>query len=232
MNNTADDLGRLSDVKALRTIFNPQGLRLVDVGCGDGTLARKLAYVGATVVGFEPDAVQAQKNAQAVPTANVTFFEARAKHIPVDDASVDGVIFSLSLHHVPREEMQASLEDARRVIRPGGFLAVVEPLPEGSYNDAIQLFHDETEVRQYAVEALTHYARPLFTHWQHYFYTTETRYGSFDDFADRYASITYSEFDPAIVRSDAVRERFEASRDGEGYLLLQPMRVDFYTDPH
>ncbi len=45
------DLGRLSDVKALRKIFDPNGLRLIDIGCGDGALARKLAYVGATVLG-------------------------------------------------------------------------------------------------------------------------------------------------------------------------------------
>ena len=56
------DLGKLSDVKALRRIINPDGLMLIDVGCGAGDLARKLAYVGATVIGVEPDTIQAQKN--------------------------------------------------------------------------------------------------------------------------------------------------------------------------
>lgn len=224
------ELGRLSDVKALRKIFDPNGLRLIDIGCGDGTLAHKLAYVGATVIGVEPDSIQAQKNAAAQPVNNVQFIEARASDIPVDDGSVDGVIFSLSLHHVPRDEMQASLNEARRVIRPGGFMAVAEPLVEGSYNAAIELFHDETAVRQHAIEALDNFASPQFTAWKQYFYTTEQRYDNFETFADRYINMTYNTFDRDIVTSSAVRERFESNRDGDDYLLLQPMRIDYFSD--
>ena len=224
------DLGRLSDVKALRAIFNPDGKRLIDVGCGDGDLVRKLAYVGARVLGVEPDTQQAQKNALAEPVENVEFVEARACDIPAEDGSVDGVIFSLSLHHVPRDEMQASLEKAQQVVKPDGFLAVAEPLLEGSYNDAIELFHDETIVRNHAIDAIKKYASPLFKNWTQYFYTTETRYPNFEAFVNRYANITYYDFDVDIVRSDAVRDRFESNRDGDDYLLLQPMRIDYFTN--
>ncbi|MEM7294212.1 MAG: class I SAM-dependent methyltransferase, partial [Pseudomonadota bacterium] len=213
------DFGTTSDVKALRSIFNPDGLKLVDVGCGAGDLARKLAYVGATVLGVEPDSVQAQKNAAADPVDNVEFVEAVAHEMPVDDHSVDGVIFSLSLHHVPQTDMQASLEKACRALKPDGFLAAVEPLFEGSYNDCIELFHNEQEVRENAIAALEKYARPAFSHWQQYFYTTEARYPDFAAFTDRYVNMTYNSFDPDIVRSDAVRERFERCRDGDDYLL-------------
>ncbi len=224
------DLGVSTDVKALRNIFNPDGLKLVDVGCGAGDLARKLAWVGATVLGVEPDSIQAQKNAQAESVTNVEFVEAVAAEMPVDDATVDGVIFSLSLHHVPRDDMQASLEKARRALKPGGFLAVVEPLLEGTYNHCIELFHDETEVRHQAIDALEKYARPQFKNWQQYFYTTETRYENFDAFAGRYINMTYNSFNTDVICSDAVRERFEACRDGDDYLLLSPMRIDFFTD--
>ena len=127
----ATQLGTTTDVKALRQIFNPNGLRLVDVGCGAGDLSRKLAYVGASVLGVEPDTIQAKKNAEAEPVANVGFVEAVAHEMPVEGGSVDGVIFSLSLHHVPRTDMQASLEKAHGALKPGGFLAAVEPLLEG-----------------------------------------------------------------------------------------------------
>ncbi len=224
------DMGRLSDVRALRSIFDPDGLRLMDIGCGDGTLARKLAYVGATVTGVEPDSIQAQKNAAAEPMENVRFVQARACEIPADDNSVDGLIFSLSLHHVPRDQMRASLEEARRVIAPGGFMAVAEPLLEGSHNAAIELFHDETEVRQHAIEALKKFARPLFTNWRQYFYTSEARYDNFEVFSNRYINTTYNSLDRDIITSDAVRKRFESNRDGDDYLLLQPMRIDYYRD--
>ena len=42
--------------------------------------------------------------------------------------------------------------------------------------------------------------------------------------------MTYNTFDREIVTSSAVRERFESSRDGDDYLLLQPMRIDYFSD--
>ena len=109
-------------------------------------------------------------------------------------------------------------------------MAVAEPLAEGSYNAVIELFHDETEVRQHAIEALQSFARPQFTDWRQYFYTTETRFESFDTFTDHYINMTYNTFDRNIITSAAVRERFESNRDGNDYLLLQPMRIDLYSD--
>ena len=85
-------------------------------------------------------------------------------------------------------------------------------------------------MRQHAIDALERHARPLFSTWQQYFYTAETRYSDFDAFTDRYVNMTYNSFDLNIVRSDAVRARFEACRDGDDYLLLSPMRIDFFTN--
>lgn len=225
------NLGVTSDVKALRKIFNPDGLTLVDVGCGDGDLARKLAYVGATVIGVEPDSVQAQKNAQSDSVANVSFHQARASELPVEDQSVDGVMFSLSLHHVPQDEMQSSLDEALRVIKPTGFVAVIEPLLEGSYNNVIQLFHDETEVRTQAIEAIEAYAKPRYENSEQYMYTTESVYESFSVFASRYLEMTYNSFDSDVVLSSEVKRRFEDNRQGNIYVLEQPMRIDFFTNP-
>ena len=226
------NLGTTTDVKALREIFNPDGLRLIDVGCGAGDLARKLAYVGATVMGVEPDSEQAAKNAQSDPVENVTFYEARANQLPADDHTIDGLMFSLSLHHIPQNEMQSSIEEAFRVIKPSGFIAVVEPLLEGSYNHAIELFHDETQVRLQAIEAIENFAKPLFSNWQQYAYTTETTYESFDEFANYYIDMTYSELDSKVILCDAVRDRFESAREGDVYILRQPMRIDFFTGPN
>ncbi len=226
------DLGITTDVEALRKIFNPENLSLVDVGCGNGDLARKLAYVGATICGVEPDAVQAEKNAQAEPVKNVTFCESRANQLPMEDNSVDGLMFSLSLHHIPQIEMQASLDEAFRVIKPTGFLAAIEPLLEGTHNYAIELFHDETEVRQQAIQALSDFAKPYYTNWQQYYYTTEKIYENFEDFANHYSDRSYSSSDTNIIRSDAVRARFESAREGDQYILRQPMRIDFFTHPN
>ena len=168
--------------------------------------------------------------AQAPAVDNVTFVEAMANEIPAEAGSVDGVIFSLSLHHVPQKDMQSSLDKARSLLKPDGFLAIVEPLLEGSYNDVIELFHDETVVRHQAIDAIERFAKPHFSCWQQYLYTTETRYTDFTEFSDRYVNMTYNSFDSADVCNDAVRGRFEANRDGDGYLLASPMRIDFFSN--
>ncbi|MEM7209783.1 MAG: class I SAM-dependent methyltransferase [Pseudomonadota bacterium] len=223
------ELGTTTDVKALRAIFDPNGLHLVDLGCGAGDLARKLAYVGATVLGVEPDAAQAEKNAAATAVDRVSFVQACAHEMPVDEGSSDGVMFSLSLHHVPKDLMQASIEKAIGVLKPDGFLAVVEPLFAGSYNDCIELFHNEEAVRKDAEAAVKQFAAPHFDRWQQFFYTTETHYDNFDEFSDRYVNMTYLTFHADVVRSDVVRQRFEACREGDRYCLRSPMRIDFFT---
>ena len=56
------DLGERSDVAALLALTPVSGLALVDVGCGAGRNARDLAEAGATVLGVEPDPIQAARN--------------------------------------------------------------------------------------------------------------------------------------------------------------------------
>ena len=127
------DLGELTDLQAVTRLVDVNRLRLVDVGCGACHIARSLAELGADVLGIEPDPAQAERNRRADRVANVTLIEAGAEAIPADNQSVDGVMFFRSLHHVPRRLMDAALVEAARVLKPGGFLYVVEPGMEGSH---------------------------------------------------------------------------------------------------
>ena len=84
------DLGERSDAAALTAATAIAGLALIDVGCGAGANARALAEAGATVLGVEPDPIQAAKNRDAAPTAGVTFVEARAEGSPSPRARSTG----------------------------------------------------------------------------------------------------------------------------------------------
>ena len=171
----AEDLGECEDFAALSRIIEVQGMHLFDVGCGTGWLARELAAAGATVSAFEPDPEQARRNAEVPPTPGVSFARAGAEALPAADASADGVLFSYSLHHVPRAQLHTALREARRVLRADGFLYVAEPVPEGSFAHVIELFHDETLVQQSAERALAAHARPHFSRERVYSYVTLSR---------------------------------------------------------
>jgi SAM-dependent methyltransferase len=221
-------LGTCTDIEALDRLLDVEGRTLVDVGCGDGALARLLAERGAQVNGLEPDPVQAKQNLDAPAIPGVTLTETDGRSIPISDDTADGVIFSRSLHHVPTVEMTAMLVEAHRVLRSdGGVLYILEPIAEGAFFDTMQPFHDETEVRADAYRALKALVPELFAREKEFHYTLPVRFASFEVFEERMAAgASFNRYQPSDIVTDEVRERFELSRTDEGYCFAQPMRIN------
>jgi SAM-dependent methyltransferase len=97
------------------------GTAALDVGCGTGNLVRRLASVFPEVTGVEPDAPTAEHARRT--TADLT--NVRILNEPFDDSHQDQydlITFVAVLHHLP---LQATLERARELLRPGGRLVVV-----------------------------------------------------------------------------------------------------------
>jgi len=231
MQATREDLGEMSDFAAVSSLMSVDGLNLVDVGCGPGNTTRELAGMGATVLGVEPDPIQARKNREADPVPGLTFTEARAESLPVETGSVDGLFFFRSLHHVPANQMDAALVEAARVLKPDtGFLCIVEPGMDGTHFPVMRPFHDETRVRTAAQAALDRTAGRLFRSASYYRYVQHPHYPDFDTMADRFASMTFNNISREMVETDEVRALFEQGRTGEGdYAFDQPMLLDLYS---
>ncbi|KAF0118939.1 MAG: 2-polyprenyl-3-methyl-5-hydroxy-6-metoxy-1 4-benzoquinol methylase [Rhodospirillaceae bacterium] len=143
---------RNSDVLAeLVTLPDRQ---VVDVGCGDGALARFMARRGARVLGIDTSLVQLARARAEPAVAGETFVQGDAAHLPVPDAAVDVVVFFNSLHHVPPESLDQALAEAGRVLRAQGIVYVAEPVAAGSFFALCQPVDDETTVRALAQTAL------------------------------------------------------------------------------
>ena len=106
------------------------GERVLDVGCGTGTLAigAAQAHPDCEVVGIDPASAmvgRAREKARAAK-ATVAFGVGAIEKLPAEDARFDVVLSSLMLHHVPEESRVEGLREVRRVLRPGGRLVLVD----------------------------------------------------------------------------------------------------------
>lgn len=224
-------LGLLTDIAAVESLVALAGLKVADVGCGPGNLAREIAARGAMVTAVEPDPIQAEKNRAAQTISGVSFVEARAEALPIADRSVDGVFFFRSLHHVPIASMDAALEKAARVLGRKGFLWVAEPAMTGTNFPLTRAFHDETRVRTEAQVALARTASKLFLTAELYTYEQRPRYDNFEALVTRVTGQTFNAVARQDVERDDVRALFEKGRlVGGGYEFIQPILLNLYRD--
>lgn len=224
------NLGISNDVDALRSLVEWSGKQVLDVGCGAGHLSIGLAGLGAIVRGFEPDPIQAEKNRQLDSTSGVTLAQAGAEDLPVDEHSVDVVVLSRSLHHVPAESMDDALTEARRVLTSDGILLILEPDIHGQFSQMIRPFHDETVVRAQALEALDRQG-DKFTSMDELWFTTEFRIESFDAFKARMIGMSFNDIVAERIEQPEVAAAFEAGRTEDGFRFTNPTRIRVYKNP-
>lgn len=115
-------VGRLRLVAALAADDLRQPQRVVDVGCGAGGTLRWLLDGGHDAVGVDSSPASLEHAARLVP-ADI-LHRGDALHLPFSDASFDGVLLLDVLEHL---DDGTALTEARRVLRPGGWLLVSVP---------------------------------------------------------------------------------------------------------
>jgi len=143
-----------TDLAMLERLIGPAGKDIVDVGCGWGELVRALAGKGARMAGVEVSEDQLASAIARDRDSGSRYLVGRAQELPLEDASVDLVVFMRALHHVAPTDLMRALREARRVLRADGSVYVAEPLPEGDYFALTSLVEDELDVRQAAQRAL------------------------------------------------------------------------------
>lgn len=106
-----------------------KGQSVLDVGCGEGEIARLLAARGARVRAIDHSAmmIAAAETGEAVTGEPISFEIGRMEHLDVEDESQDVVVSSLSLNLV--EDYRAVIGEFARVLRTGGSAIVVLPHP-------------------------------------------------------------------------------------------------------
>ena len=106
-------------------LLPPPGRRTLDLGCGEGRLARDLKAIGHDVVAVDMSPTMVAAAREADPEIETRL--ADAADLPFEDGSFDLAVAFMSLQDV--DDMEAAIAEAGRILEPGGrlCLAVVHP---------------------------------------------------------------------------------------------------------
>ncbi|ORV81196.1 class I SAM-dependent methyltransferase [Mycolicibacterium iranicum] len=96
---------------------------VLDVGCGDGLLAQRLAPLSRSIVGIDsdPEAVRRARE-RLSDRRNVTIVEQPFDAYDPGDVRFDLITFVATIHHM---DLRATLSRARDLLTPSGEIAVV-----------------------------------------------------------------------------------------------------------
>lgn len=139
------------------------GHRVLDIGCGTGTLALfiKRLHPDVRITGLDPDPkalARARRKAQRAG-ASIQFDHGFSDELPYPNASFDRVFSSFMFHHLDPPAREKTLREVKRVLAPEGGLHLLDferpdPLPKGWLLRRIHAnshFHDNSERRILAV---------------------------------------------------------------------------------
>lgn len=130
-----DVFSRLAGVRALHDRAAAladvaPGEVVLDVGCGTAALSLAVlrAQPEARVTGLDPDSAALRTAARKAARRRVslTLVQGFADRLPTADGSLDHIVSSLALHHVPDEGRILFGREAFRVLRPGGTVTIVD----------------------------------------------------------------------------------------------------------
>lgn len=140
------------DDVTLRTILDFSEMadkQVLEIGCGDGRITRGLAGKPQSLIAVDPDSVSLRAAEKKI--TGVDFHVGTGQSLVFADGTFDLVLFTLSLHH---QDSSRALAEAARVLKNDGRILVVEPAVDSELAVICNLFRDETEVLNRAIEAM------------------------------------------------------------------------------
>lgn len=126
--------------------------RILDIGCGTGTLAVRIKrlHPDVEVVGLDPDpkALARARHKAERAGVSVQFDEGYSDELPYAAASFDRVFSSFMLHHLPLEAKEKTLRGVRRVLTQDGSFHVLDfAMPASRSHWLARLFHSREHLK-------------------------------------------------------------------------------------
>ena len=127
---TLGGCGKSFQIKVMEHANIQNNERVLDVGCGSGTLVLliKARHPECDVVGVDPDKkiLNIARKKLVKNNVRVDLIQAFAEKLPFDDLSFDVVVSALTFHHLPTEIKKQALREIYRVLKSDGRLLLAD----------------------------------------------------------------------------------------------------------
>tara|TARA_A100001037_G_scaffold174491_1_gene156505 strand:- start:593 stop:1330 length:738 start_codon:yes stop_codon:yes gene_type:complete len=129
------------------------GTLIADLGCGSGVFSGLLQGIGFNCIGL--DLSEALLHRGRDRFGDLDFVAGDVELLPFADASLDGILLSGIVHHLPAPS--ACAEEVFRVLKPGGSFMAFDP---NRLNPFMYLYRDKSSPF-YSSEGVTENERPV-----------------------------------------------------------------------
>lgn len=121
-------LGRYNNVIRLleQKVGLLDGVKVLDVGCGDGVLSYLIAKKNAAVSGLDYSEIAIEFAKEKIKEYSIDFKRGSAYELPFEDDCFDAVVSSDVIEHL--EDVPRYLSEIRRVLKDGGVAVISTPI--------------------------------------------------------------------------------------------------------
>ena len=117
-----------------------RGKTVLEIGCGAGDITKQLAPHAGRIIAIDPDRQQLDKARTALAGSTIEFIQADDGMPDLAEGCADIVLYSLSLHHIPLQQLPVHLSYAASRLGQNGEMVAIEPGSGGPFIEAKKRF--------------------------------------------------------------------------------------------
>ena len=226
MTRKRTDLNR--NITVIEEIFSPlENQRILDIGCGRGSLLKALANRLAKPTGIDVNKQSLIEASRKCPQAEL--IHTGAGDMVFREHGFDGTIILNTLHHIPAMEIQRGLQKALQVTKPGCPVLIMEPLNCGSFFEVFKPLEDETEVCRNALHELHDFIERNLGRLDDAFeYMTSIRVSSIETILNDAISVDPKRANRVEMVLEEMKDLFQLyALKQQGHLILEQPMVAF-----